>query len=324
VVTRPLCAAVPVAAMSLLIGGAALAFSPSAQAAPTAAASPSHCHTRSCPAPSPSPSSSSPSASPTSTSPTPAPSTSSPDPSPSPSDKNAVREHIITALYAWPTLSSWGQVESAAPTVSASIVDICAPDGSGSGCNGQPADAQAPVWLPTIAALETAGVTPLYYIATGYDQTPLATIEGEMQDAVNWYGLSNFFFDEESTNDQSYYKALYNYAIGLGAVQVVFNPGTMIPQSYMSFGRDEVQLVFEGTQSGFRSASFPSWLTDYPASEYYAALSVGTSAGVGTDISDAVADGIGNIYVDDEAEPPSYSTLPAFWSTEISDVAAAP
>jgi hypothetical protein len=28
------------------------------------------------------------------------------------------------------------------------------------------------------------------------------------------------------------------------------------------------------------------------------------------------------VYVDDEAEPPNYSTLPAFWSTEVADVAA--
>jgi hypothetical protein len=71
-------------------------------------------------------------------------------------------ESIVTTLYAYPTLPSWQQVESAAPTVSASIVDICAPDGSGSGCNGQPADAENTVWPPTIQALQQAGITPLY------------------------------------------------------------------------------------------------------------------------------------------------------------------
>jgi hypothetical protein len=29
------------------------------------------------------------------------------------------------------------------------------------------------------------------------------------------------------------------------------------------------------------------------------------------------------VYVDDEAEPPNYATLPAFWSAEVADVAAA-
>ena len=84
----------------------------------------------------------------------------------------AAAESIVTTLYAYPTLSSWGQVESAAPTVSAAIVDICAPDGSGSGCNGQPADAESTVWVPTIQALQAAGITPLYYIWTDYGATP--------------------------------------------------------------------------------------------------------------------------------------------------------
>ena len=48
-------------------------------------------------------------------------------------------------------------------------------------------------------------------------------------------------------------------------------------------------------------------------------ISAGTTAGVGTDVADAAADGIGNVYVDDEAEPPGYATLPAFWLAELAD-----
>jgi hypothetical protein len=53
-------------------------------------------------------------------------------------------EHIITTLYAQPTDSSWSQVESAVPAVSASIADICAADGSGSGGAAPPGGAQPP------------------------------------------------------------------------------------------------------------------------------------------------------------------------------------
>ncbi len=49
----------------------------------------------------------------------------------------------------------------------------------------------------------------------------------------------------------------------------------------------------------------------------------GTTAGVGTDVADAASDGIGNVYVDDEAEPPSYAALPAFWQAELADVTRA-
>jgi Spherulation-specific family 4 len=234
----------------------------------------------------------------------------------------ASTESIVTTLYAYPTLPSWQQVESAAPTVSAAIVDICAPDGSGSGCNGQPADAENTAWSPTIQALQQAGITPLYYIWTDYGATPLATVESELQKSISWYGVSSPMFDGTSTSasEVSYYQTLYNYAIASGAKTVMFNPGTVAPQSYM-FGPGEILQQFEGTEAQFDAATFPSWMASYPASEFSATISAGTAAGVGTDVSDAAQDGIGNVYVDDEAEPPNYSTLPAFWSAEVQDVA---
>jgi Spherulation-specific family 4 len=231
-------------------------------------------------------------------------------------------ESIVTTLYAYPTLPSWQQVESAAPTVTASILDICAPDGSGSGCNGQPADAANTTWPPTIKALQQAGITPLYYIWTDYGATPLATVESELQNAISWYGVSSPMFDGTSTSagEASYYQTLYSYAIANGAKIVMFNPGTVAPQSYM-FGPAEILQQFEGTEAQFDAAAFPSWMSSYPASQFSATISAGTSAGVGTDISDAAQDDIGNIYVDDEAEPPNYSTLAAFWPAEVQDVA---
>jgi hypothetical protein len=235
----------------------------------------------------------------------------------------AGNESIVTTLYAYPTLSSWNQVESAAPTVSAAIVDICAPDGSGSGCNGQPADSANTAWPPTIQALQKAGITPLYYIWTDYGAAPLAAVEGELQNAISWYGAASPMFDGTSTsaNEVSYYQSLYNYSIASGAKTVMFNSGTVAPQSYM-FGPNEILQQFEGTQAQFVTSTFPSWMASYPASEFSATISAGTAAGVGTDVSDAAHDNIGNVYVDDEQEPPNYSTLPSFWSTEVQDVAA--
>ena len=235
----------------------------------------------------------------------------------------AGNESIVTTLYSYPPLPNWGQVESAAPAVSAAIVDICAPNGSGSGCNGQPANAANPVWTPTIQALQAAGITPLYYIWTDYGATPLATVEGELANAISWYGISSPMFDGTSTSasEVSYYQSLYNYAMANGAKTVMFNPGTVAPQSYM-FGPDEILQQFEGSEAQFETPSFPSWIASYPASEFAATISAGTSAGVGTDVSEAARDSIGNVYIDDEAEPPNYSALPAFWSTEVQDVAA--
>jgi hypothetical protein len=233
-------------------------------------------------------------------------------------------ESIVTVLYARPKLPSWQQVEAAAPTVSAAIVDICAPDGSGSGCNGQPADAESKVWVPTIRALQAAGIQPLYYIWTGYGAVRLATVESELLKAISWYGVRSPMFDgtARSPSKISYYKALYQFAISHGAKIVMFNPGTVVSQSYM-FGPSEILQQFEGSQAQFKATRFPSWMASYPPSQFSATISAGTVAEVGTDVTDAIKDSIGNIYVDDEAEPPNYATLPAFWPTEVRDVADA-
>lgn len=242
-------------------------------------------------------------------------------------------EHIISTLYAYPTESSWNQVESSAPTVKYAIADVCAPDGTGSGCDGQPADAVNSAWVPTFTALKTAGITPLYYISTNYGAIAINTLEEEIQNAITWYGSPSPMFDTTSTGATctnggdsmpcaTYYGDLYTYAVNAGASAVVYNPGTIPPSNYM-FGNKEIIQVFEGTAANFEGSSFPSWMTNYPASEFAATLSVGSSSSVGGDISDAVKDHIGNFYEDDESEPPNYSTLPAFWTTEVSDVANA-
>jgi len=238
-------------------------------------------------------------------------------------------EHIITSLYAYPTLSPWTQVESAAPAVKYAIVNICAPDGTGSGC-GSPADEKAPAWDPTISALTTAGITPLYYISTNYGALSLSTLESEIQNAITWYGIASPMFDTTAVGGTcsnggsalpctTYYNDLYTYAVNAGAAAVVFNPGETVPQSYM-FGTKEIIQVYEGTAAGFEGTSFPSWMSSYSPDQFVATLSAGTSSTIDTDVQYAVNDNIGNIYEEDEAEPPNYSTLPAYWSTEVSDV----
>lgn len=78
--------------------------------------------------------------------------------------------------------------------------------------------------------------------------------------------------------------------------------------------------IFTGSQAQFQSATFPSWMAGYAPSRFAAVVSAGSRSGVGTDINDAARDRIGNVYVDDETGTPDFSTLRAFWRTEVSDV----
>jgi hypothetical protein len=111
------------------------------------------------------------------------------------SHAKANAQRIITPLYADPASGEWSSLARTAPTTRAAIVDICAPDGSGSGCNGKPADAAAPGWSAMVAAMRRACVVPLYYISTNYAVTPLSTAETEVKDAITWYKTASIFFD---------------------------------------------------------------------------------------------------------------------------------
>ena len=119
-----------------------------------------------------------------------------------------------------------------------------------------------------------------------------------------------------------YYQALYNFVHALGGI-VMLDSGTVTASSYCYLPASDILGVFAGPQSGFQAMSFPSWLARYPSSRFAAVISAGTSPGIGTDAADAARDGIGNVYIDDEAEPPGYAKLPAFWPAEIADMTGA-
>jgi hypothetical protein len=234
--------------------------------------------------------------------------------------------HVIPVLFEDYNAPDWTTVENSEPygSVNAAVVEICAADGT---CGGN-ADAKNNNWPATLSALFGAGITPLYYISTSFASTPLATIEAQAAQAKTWYGTNiGFMFDEVATNNSAYYQDLYNYVTGtLGyATTLMFNPGTPPPSGAYVFGSHAVLQVFEGSESAFRSATFPSWMRSFPPTDFVATIAGATSATEGTDITDAENDGIDNIFINDEMQvPPPYNTLPSFFSQEVAKVAQAP
>jgi hypothetical protein len=97
----------------------------------------------------------------------------------------------------------------------------------------------------------------------------------------------------------------------------MLDPGTVTPSSSCYMPASDILGVFADSQAQFQGSTFPSWLAGCPASRFSAVISAGTGPGVAADVAGAAADGIGNVYVDDEAEPPGYATLPSFWPAEI-------
>lgn len=254
----------------------------------------------------------------------------------------AVPVNITTTLYAYPTDAQWTQVTGSTPagTVNNSIVNICDTAGHGPGCDGTSWTNTNQDWVSEIARLRTAHIQPLVYIPTNYGAYSIAKVEGWLNNAISRYGTYAPMFDTMAPSGTctnggtsmactTYYKTLYNYVVSKNGLKVMFNPGTSFGTSSADvFGTRELLDVFEGPattqggQTGFESMVFPTWMKSFAPSYFVAVISAGTSSTVSTDIADAGTYGIGNFYEDDEAEPnPNYSTLPSFWSAEVTDAA---
>jgi hypothetical protein len=275
----------------------------------------------------------------------------------------ATPENIITSLYTSPgdDTTQWGDVIADAAgnggAVGDVIVDSCGNDGNGPGCNNEPADTADTNWVGNggsqpvnyLSELQGDGVTPLFYVPTGYynengdDTSTVGTeayIESMMSAWVTEYepyfssgGKFGFMLDTvtvggsyaDAADTLSFYSELYTYAVDLGASVVMYNPGAPEDESNWIFGPDEILQQFEGSESGFQSQTWPSWMSGTSASRFSATVtdpSGESDSSLVLDTQDAGNAGIGNIYIENEGEPnPNYQTLPSWWSAENTEEA---
>jgi hypothetical protein len=255
---------------------------------------------------------------------------------------SSTHAEAIVTLYADPTDPQWATVDSS-QNVAGAIVNACDVAGNGPGCNNSDWTSEPTGWTTTVQNLNSAGISPLIYITTHNGANSISRLETEMSQAKSWWGITDPMFDEmvgdEGTANNgsgictdgganiscvSYYEQLYTYAVNEGAGAVMYNPGTFygLSSSYI-YGPDEILQGFEGDEATLRNNTdpAPSWASSYAKTQFSATISAGTSANLATDIQDAVTDqDAGYVYVDNEPEPPNYTTLPPFWGSEQSDL----
>jgi hypothetical protein len=257
----------------------------------------------------------------------------------------------IVTLYAAPSAAQWTTVEDSAPEVAGAVVNICddpatAGNDDGPGCNNTDWTAKNTAWDAAVPALQKAGVTPLIYITTDNGADSIATLETELSQASQWWGITTPMFDqmvgtEGTVNNgkgicadggkditcRSYYGQLYSYALAHGAQAVMFNPGTWYGMSpAFMYGPDEILQGFENSASTLASASSlaPSWADSYGQFQFSATVSAAAEGDLASDVSDATGhEHAGFLYEDDEAEPPDYATLPSWFGTLVSDLSKA-
>jgi hypothetical protein len=253
---------------------------------------------------------------------------------------------VLPVDFVQPTSADWTTIEDAAPeeSVGNAIFEVCETVSGVQECGGATTEADT-AWDSTLTDLHDAGVTPLYYISTEYGAVSLSTMETDISNAETWYGAYHigFMLDEVqgvgtdttcsgAADCQDYYQDLFDYVDGTGTgdlnaeTVVMLNPGTPPTDNYIFSGDqpgEEIIQVFENTETDWTNGSFsmPSWAAGYCTCQFAATISGASASSYQADIQDAEADGVGNVYVENESEPPPYNVLPSFFDAEAAYVA---
>jgi hypothetical protein len=243
---------------------------------------------------------------------------------------------ILLPLYSYPNWYAgaaayeWDDVASAAAQVP--ITAIINPN---SGPNGGPPNAD---YVHGMADLAAAGVTMVGYVATNYGNTalrPLAAVKLDIdiyEQSFSAHGVSGIFLDEASNAPGmvAYYAELYAYIRSKPHLGKVFaNPGTQVPEAYVSTPTADSTVIFENT-SGWSSYVPDSYVGNYGRERFSALmLNVPSVARMKSAVDLAVQRNVGYVYVTDDnilAAPNDnpFDRLPSYWTTEVSYVASVP
>jgi Spherulation-specific family 4 len=222
----------------------------------------------------------------------------------------------------------WQTVPPAALANKTPAVEVMNAD-SGPGTNIGITDPTAAGLAAYQAAITTAhayGSRVYGYVWTNYANAgsgpaaPISTIENQINQWVAYYpGIDGVFFDATSTqmSGVSFYQTIDTYATSMG-LKVIFNPGAVPAQSYMSIDPTSIVVDFEGTGATYTRTSFPSWTASYAPARFANLVYATGSGSVSTIASRARKNNVGNLYVTNGTLPNPWGQLASyFFSAEL-------
>jgi hypothetical protein len=224
-------------------------------------------------------------------------------------------QKVAVPSYFYPG-SLWTQMESGAPTVGLAIINP----------NSGPGTSKDQNYANQVTSTEAKGITVVGYVSTSYAGTQntartLAAAEQDVDTYYSWYpNLGGIFVDEVSTDcaaRDSYYKPLYDYIKNKGGVaEVVLNPGTDTSECYTSAG--DIIVNFEDVYSNYINWTPASWVSKYPASQFWQIIYSTSTADMSNAIALSKERNADWVYVTDDGGDNPYDTLPSYWSNELS------
>jgi hypothetical protein len=204
----------------------------------------------------------------------------------------------------------WTQLQGGAPTVGLAIIN----PSSGPGTS---LDLQ---YATTTQTTQQQGILVLGYVYTAYGTRAAQAVMADIDTYYAWYGVDGIFLDETSANcaQQSYYLNLYNYVKGKGEkAKVVLNPGTLIPECYITAG--DILITFEDTYTKYLNWHPSGWESKYPHDRFWHLVHTTTQADMPNAIALSKSRQVGWIYVTPDVLPNPWDTLPAgtYWTDEL-------
>jgi predicted phosphodiesterase len=201
----------------------------------------------------------------------------------------------------------WDRAISDAPATAIMIMNPAS--GSGSSFDQAYADC--------VAQAQAEGIKVLGYVYTQYSARDSAVVKTEIDNYTTWYNVDGIFLDEVSEDpaDLAYYQDLANYIRSKPGPFIMINPGTVPDEQYM--GVADVVVVFENLYSVYESATFDSWIDNYPRSRFAHFVYNTTDANFTDAWTFALSHNVGYVYITDDVLPNPWNTLPIYWDTEV-------
>ena len=226
---------------------------------------------------------------------------------------NPACQSVVVPAYFYPD-AGWTRADESWPVPGIMILDI-----TGIGAGTSP-DRE---YQAAAARAQAAGIEVMGYSATDYGRRPAAAVEADVRNYRAWYHVTNIFLDQSSSGvgQLAYYRALsgYIHRVNPGST-VMLNPGTFPDRRYMSIG--DIVMVYENTFARLAALQVPSWADDYPAAKFAFAIYATPDSGLAGAIAMSEKRHAGYVYVTDGTLPDPYGSLPGYWPSEDSIIAA--
>jgi len=176
--------------------------------------------------------------------------------------------------------------------------------------------------LDAVVKAQLLGISVFGVVRTDLTNRSIIDVKAEIDLYVNLYKVDGIFFDEAWVGDcnlYNYYSSLYQYVKSKGGkATVVINPGTTIPECYMT--ATDIVMNGETDYQNYQNWRGAGWESKYPANRFWHVVHTAPAWALSSLATLTRKNNAGWIYITTEVMPNPYMVLPssAYLSNEAS------